>query len=137
MASPELFRLDGRVAVVIGGAGGLGAAIAHGLASAGAAVAVADVEAARAAEVASDIAKDGARALGVAVDVTAADSVEAMAREAETALGPVDVLVNSAGITRRHPAAEFPRGRLGGDPGGEPHRRVPGEPGDRQADGGP
>ena len=108
MAGPDLFRLDGRVAVVVGGAGGLGAAIALGLAAAGAAVAVADVEAARAAEVASGIAKDGARALGVAVDVTSADSVEGMATEVETALGAVEVLVNSAGITRRHPATEFP-----------------------------
>jgi NAD(P)-dependent dehydrogenase (short-subunit alcohol dehydrogenase family) len=108
MGVADLFRLDRRVAVVVGGAGGLGAAIAHGLAAAGAAVAVADVEAARAAEVAAGIAKDGAHAVGVAVDVTSSQSVERMASEVETELGPVDVLVNSAGITRRHAATEFP-----------------------------
>jgi gluconate 5-dehydrogenase len=108
MEGADLFRLDGRVAVVVGGAGGLGGAIARGLAAAGATVAVADAEASRAAEVAASIAKDGARALGVAVDVSSGASVEHMAAEVETAVGPVDVLVNSAGITRRHPAAEFP-----------------------------
>jgi gluconate 5-dehydrogenase len=100
---PRVFDLTGRVAVVVGGAGGLGAAIARGLAEAGAAVAVADAAVDRAAKVAADI--PGAVALEV--DVTERRSVERMAAEAGHRLGAVDVLVNCAGITRRAPAVDF------------------------------
>jgi NAD(P)-dependent dehydrogenase (short-subunit alcohol dehydrogenase family) len=108
MTSLDLFRLDGQAAVVTGGAGGLGAAMARGLAEAGAAVAVADADASRAQRVAADIAKAGGRALAVTVDVADRASVERMAAEVEGRLGPIEVLVNSAGITHRSPAAEFP-----------------------------
>jgi len=104
----DLFRLDGQTAVVVGGAGGLGAAMARGLARAGAAVAVADANAAQAKVVADGIAGAAGRALAVAVDVADAASVERMAAEVEAALGPIDVLVNSAGVTHRSPAADFP-----------------------------
>jgi gluconate 5-dehydrogenase len=107
-SSLDLFRLDNQTAVVVGGAGGLGAAIARGLAEAGAAVAVADANAGGAKQVADGLLAAGRRALAVAVDVADAGSVEAMAGEVESRLGPVDVLVNSAGITHRSPAAEFP-----------------------------
>jgi len=103
-----LFRLDGQTAVVVGGAGGLGAAMARGLAGAGAAVAVADADAAQAKVVADGIAGAGGRALAVAVDVTDAASVERMAADVEASHGPIDVLVNSAGVTHRSPAADFP-----------------------------
>jgi NAD(P)-dependent dehydrogenase (short-subunit alcohol dehydrogenase family) len=108
VSSLDRFRLDGQVAVVVGGAGGLGAAMARGLAEAGAAVAVADADAGRAKTVADAIAKAGGRSLAVAVDVAERESVERMAAEAEAQLGAVDVLVNSAGITHRSPAAQFP-----------------------------
>jgi NAD(P)-dependent dehydrogenase (short-subunit alcohol dehydrogenase family) len=108
MTSLDLFRLDGQVAVVVGGAGGLGAAIARGLAEAGAPVAVADANAAGAKTVADGIAAKGGRAQAVTVDVTDAASVERMAEEVESRLGPIEILVNSAGITHRAPAAEFP-----------------------------
>jgi NAD(P)-dependent dehydrogenase (short-subunit alcohol dehydrogenase family) len=104
----DLFRLDGQTAVVVGGAGGLGAAMARGLAGAGAAVAVADANTAQAKVVADAIAGTAGRALALAVDVSDAASVERMAAEVEAALGPIDVLVNSAGITHRSPAADFP-----------------------------
>lgn len=107
-SSLDLFRLDNQTAIVVGGAGGLGAAIARGLAEAGAAVAVADANAGGAKQVADGLLAAGRRALAVAVDVTDAGSVEVMAGEVESRLGPVDVLVNSAGITHRSPAAEFP-----------------------------
>ncbi len=109
-ATPSLdrFRLDGRVAVVVGGAGGLGSAMARGLAEAGAAVAVADADGDQARRVADAIGKTGARALALAVDVADRAAVERMADEAERTLGPVEVLVNSAGITHRCPAADFP-----------------------------
>jgi NAD(P)-dependent dehydrogenase (short-subunit alcohol dehydrogenase family) len=108
MTSLDLFRLDGQTAVVVGGAGGLGAAMARGLAEAGAAVAVADRNADQAGRVADGIAKGGGRAIAVAVDVADRASVERMAAEVEDRLGPIEVLVNSAGITHRSPAAEFP-----------------------------
>jgi NAD(P)-dependent dehydrogenase (short-subunit alcohol dehydrogenase family) len=107
-SSLDLFRLDNQTAVVVGGAGGLGAAIARGLAEAGAAVAIADANEGGAKQVADGLLAAGRRALAVGVDVADAGSVEAMAGEVESRLGPVDVLVNSAGITHRSPAAEFP-----------------------------
>jgi NAD(P)-dependent dehydrogenase (short-subunit alcohol dehydrogenase family) len=108
VTSLDRFRLDGQTAVVVGGAGGLGAAMARGLAEAGAAVAVADRNAGQAGRVADGIAKGGGRAIAVAVDVADRASVERMAAEIEDRLGPIEVLVNSAGITHRGPAAEFP-----------------------------
>lgn len=108
MTSLDRFRLDGQTAVVVGGAGGLGSAMARGLAEAGAAVAVADVSAGQAGRVADDIAKAGGRALAVAVDVADAASVARMAAEVEDRLGPIDALINSAGITHRSSAADFP-----------------------------
>jgi len=108
MTSLDLFRLEGQVALVTGGAGGLGAAIVRGLAGAGAAVAVADVNAAQAKRVADEIAAGGGRALPLEVDVVSADSVRRMAADVESRLGPIDVLVNSAGITHRAPAVDFP-----------------------------
>jgi NAD(P)-dependent dehydrogenase (short-subunit alcohol dehydrogenase family) len=102
------FDLDGRVVVVTGGGGGLGAAMARGVASAGAAVAVADVAAERAAAVAAEVAAAGGRGLGVGVDVTDPAAVARMADEVTRALGPIDGLVNAAGVTRRAAAAEFP-----------------------------
>ncbi len=107
-SSLDMFRLDNQTAIVVGGAGGLGAAIARGLAEAGAAVAIADANAGGAKLVADAILAAGRRALAIAIDVADAGSVEAMAAEAESRLGPVDILVNSAGITHRSPAADFP-----------------------------
>lgn len=109
MSSLDLFRLDGKAAVVTGGAGGLGAAIARGLAEAGAAVTVADANGGAAKRVADTLIASGHRAIALAVDVADEASVAEMAREAEARLGPVEVLVNSAGITHRHPAVDFPR----------------------------
>lgn len=108
MTSLDLFRLDGQVAVVVGGAGGLGAAIARGLAEAGAATAIADANAGRAKVIADELTGTGLRALAMAVDVTDGASVERMAGDVETRLGPIDILVNSAGITHRSPAEDFP-----------------------------
>jgi|RhiMetdeSRZDD1v2_1073273.scaffolds.fasta_scaffold97521_5 NAD(P)-dependent dehydrogenase (short-subunit alcohol dehydrogenase family) len=102
------FRLHGRVVLVVGGGGGLGSAMAHGVAAAGGAVAVADVDGERAAAVAAAIAGAGAKSRGVRVDVTDRASVAAMVDEVARELGPIDGLVNAAGITRRAPAAEFP-----------------------------
>jgi len=93
-------RLDGKVALVTGGSRGLGRAIALGLAAEGVRVAVNYVrEMTQAAAVVQEIRQlHGLDALPVPGDVGRADDVVQMFNQAETALGPVDILVNSAGI---------------------------------------
>jgi 3-oxoacyl-[acyl-carrier protein] reductase len=91
--------LKGRVALVTGGSRGIGRAIAISLAEAGAAVMVNYREAAsEAGAVADAIAKAGGRAIAVGADVSKAADVARMIAAAERDLGPVDVLVNNAGI---------------------------------------
>jgi 3-oxoacyl-[acyl-carrier protein] reductase len=87
------------VALVTGGSRGIGRAIAISLADAGAAVAVNYREkAAEAASVVELIKSKGARAMAIAADVSQADAVKKMVVAVEHELGPVDVLVNNAGI---------------------------------------
>lgn len=96
----RLFDLTGRVAVVSGGGGGLGREIARGLGDFGARVVVADLDAARAAEVAGEI--PGARS--AEVDVTAVESVGRLVSRVLEEAGRIDVLVNAAGVFRTAPA---------------------------------
>ncbi len=91
-------RLDGKIALVSGGARGLGAAIAGRFAEQGAAVVVADIRAELAAQTASAIRATGHRAESVKLDVRSADSWQAAFDYARRALGPVDILVNNAGV---------------------------------------
>jgi NAD(P)-dependent dehydrogenase (short-subunit alcohol dehydrogenase family) len=98
-----VFDLRGKVAVVIGGTGVLGGALCHGLGGAGAAVAVLGRSRERAdARVAALIAQS-VRAVGVVVDATDRDSVDAAQAEVERTLGPVDVLVNAPGVNSATP----------------------------------
>ena len=97
MAQPDGL-LDGRVALVTGGARGIGLEVGRRLAAAGAAVVLADIAEGAVQEAARRLAADGARAAGVAVDVTDEASVAAAFDAAEAALGAVDVLVANAGI---------------------------------------
>jgi len=91
--------LKGRVALVTGGSRGIGRAIAVSLADAGAAVAVNYLERAALAEkVAEAIHRQGGRAIAVGADVSNAASVKAMVADVERQLGPIDVLVNNAGV---------------------------------------
>ena len=95
-----------RVALVTGGGGGIGGAIAAELAAGGHAVAVADLRAAAAGEVADALVAGGGRAAPVEVDVTDGESVARAAAAAEERLGPVDVLVNAAGWDELRPFVE-------------------------------
>ena len=101
------FDLGGRRAVVVG-AGGLGAAIARGLAAHGVAVAAADIDGERAASLARELAGGGGLAAALTVDVTDEASVRDMAAAAVRELGGVDVLVNAAGVTVRKRAEDLP-----------------------------
>ncbi|MBL8698463.1 MAG: SDR family oxidoreductase [Alphaproteobacteria bacterium] len=101
-------RFDGRIALVTGGGGGIGRAIAHALAGDGAAVGLVDTRADGAAKVAAELETLGRRAVGVAGDVTDPVSIRAAAAAVEKALGPVDILVNNAGIARIGPLLEVP-----------------------------
>ena len=87
--------LSGKVVLVTGGGRGIGAAIARALAAEGAHVAVADLDGAAAAAVAAEL---GGGALGLSLDVTDRPAFTALLDEVERRLGPLDVVVNNAGI---------------------------------------
>ncbi len=105
----EPFRLDGRVALVTGAGSerGIGRAIALLFAAAGARVGVADRDQAGAALTARDIQAAGGSAHAVMVEVTDTESVTRAVAAVERSLGPVDVLVSSAGVTRSTPVWEL------------------------------
>ena len=98
----EGLRLGGRVALVTGGAGGIGFAIAHDLASMGAAVGLLDIDAGGVQAVAAQL----DRAAGVAVDLTRPGDVDAAVDAVVDALGPVDVFVSNAGWDKVEPFVE-------------------------------
>jgi 3-oxoacyl-[acyl-carrier protein] reductase len=92
--------LDGKVAIVTGGAQGIGRAIAERLAQAGADVAVADLDPGRSRETVAAVEKLGRKALNVKVNVAEAGDAKAMADQVLQAWGKIDIIVNNAGITR-------------------------------------
>lgn len=97
-----------RVAVVTGGAAGIGQAIARRLAAQGVAVAVLDRDAERATKVAGELSAEGMRVVGVRSDVREFPSVQAAMAEVRRQLGPVEILVNNAGWDRIQPFLENP-----------------------------
>jgi NAD(P)-dependent dehydrogenase (short-subunit alcohol dehydrogenase family) len=104
-------RLDGKVAIVTGGAGGNGRGIAEGFAREGARLALADVNGKGAEQVAREIAeRHDAEALGLQCDVAQAESVERMVAAVLERFGRIDVLVNNAGILAHAPFLEMTPG---------------------------
>jgi NAD(P)-dependent dehydrogenase (short-subunit alcohol dehydrogenase family) len=104
----DLFRLEGRRALITGGAKGLGQVIAKALAQAGADVAIASRTLADCQTAAAEIAAlTGRQTFACVADVAQASEIEALRAAVEGALGPVDILVNNAGINVRGAAEEL------------------------------
>ena len=101
--------LEGKTAIVTGGAQGLGEAICHRLAHEGAHVVVADINGAKAEQVAAAIRDQTSRgAIAVAVDVTDENQVEAMVAKTVDRFDKLDILVSNAAILIAQPVDEFP-----------------------------
>jgi NAD(P)-dependent dehydrogenase (short-subunit alcohol dehydrogenase family) len=103
----ERFRLDGRVALVTGGAMGIGRAFAHALGEAGAAVAIADIDTEGAEVVVGELKDKGIDAIGITADVSQADQVQAMVDAVMDKWGKLTIGVNNAGIGQWHPAEDI------------------------------
>jgi len=99
--------LAGKVAVVTGGASGIGLAISQRFAREGALVAVWDIDEAGAQRVASELVAAGGKAIGCRVDVSNREHIEAATQRVRAELGAVSILVNNAGISNYVPFLEM------------------------------
>ena len=100
----DMFRLDGRVAVVTGASSGLGAVFARALAEAGADVVLGARRVDRLAETQRAVEETGRRALAVRTDVAVPEDCTALVEAAVAEFGRVDILVNNAGVGTAYPA---------------------------------
>ena len=99
--------LNGKVALITGAASGLGKAIAELYAKQGASVAIADINQQAADAVAAEITAAGGKAIGVAMDVTNEDAVNAGTDQVVTAFGHLDILISNAGVQIINPIDQF------------------------------
>ncbi len=105
----DMFRLDGKVAVVIGGAGGIGEIMAKGMAAQGAKVAIASRNLQKLTEIAKKIQSETkSETVAFQADVTSKESIDRLADQVLKKFGTVDILVNSQGINTKAPALGFP-----------------------------
>lgn len=105
--SYSALELNGKVAVVVGGTSGIGRAIAHGLAEAGAEVIPTSRRMEQVEAAATEIEARGRRTLRLASDVSDRASLHRVLAESVRAFGKVDILVNCAGRTKRAPTLDF------------------------------
>ncbi len=108
MGVGDLFRLDGKTALVTGGGRGIGRAVALALAAAGAELVLVSRTASQLEDVATEIARHGGLATVVPLDVTDSAAV----RDAVAGLGALDILVNNAGLNRPQPFLEVDEATL-------------------------
>lgn len=105
----DVFRLDGKVAVVIGGAGGLGEAIALGLSQYGARLVVASRNLEALNKVAASVKEEtGGETLALQVDVTDEESMAKLVEDVMAKFGTIDILVNAMGLNIKRDALEYP-----------------------------
>ncbi len=107
MTATDRFRVDGKVAIVTGGGGGIGRVYGRALAEAGASVVLADLDGNAATDEAEKLATEGLPVIGVPVDITDPQSASAMVAAATQRFGGVDILVNNAALM-----SEIPRTAL-------------------------
>jgi NAD(P)-dependent dehydrogenase (short-subunit alcohol dehydrogenase family) len=105
-AIEQLFRLDGKVALVTGGYGGIGEAISRGLARSGAKVAITGHNGARAAALAAALQAEGHEAWATAFEAVSISETQRMVDEAADHFGRLDILVNCIGLNREEKADE-------------------------------
>jgi NAD(P)-dependent dehydrogenase (short-subunit alcohol dehydrogenase family) len=101
-------RFEGRTALITGGAGGIGAAVARRLASEGANVAIADLSLEAGEKIVVEIAQAGGKASAYKLDVTSPDDVNRVIQAIEAQQGLITMAVTSAGIIRTFPLLELP-----------------------------
>jgi NAD(P)-dependent dehydrogenase (short-subunit alcohol dehydrogenase family) len=104
----KMFDLTGKVAIVTGGAGALGEAIAQGLAAYGADVVVTGRTLKTLEQAVTAVTALGRKALAITCDVSKEEDVTKMVDQTMKTFGRVDILVTVAGLAKRHPAEEFP-----------------------------
>ena len=97
---PVNIDLTDKVAIITGSAQGIGKCIAESLAEAGASVVITDINESGVNEVVDEFTGSGKKAIGIAADVSNAESADNLVKETLAQLGKVDILVNNAGITR-------------------------------------
>jgi NAD(P)-dependent dehydrogenase (short-subunit alcohol dehydrogenase family) len=107
MSILDTFRIDGKVALITGGARGLGRVMAEALASAGARVALTARSLDAAQHASAEIQKLGAKTLPLAADITRAEDVNAIVDQTLQSFGALDILVNNAGINIRGPIEQL------------------------------
>jgi gluconate 5-dehydrogenase len=107
MITAQTFRLDGRLAFVTGSSAGIGLGLARGLAQAGASLVLNGRDDAKLQATAKTLRNEGFDVHTRAFDVTDADAVKANVDGIEHEIGPIDILINNAGIQRRAPLHEF------------------------------
>lgn len=108
----SLFDLSGKTALITGSSQGIGLALAHGLAKAGAALVLNGRDAEKLTTAAADLKNEGAQVHELPFDVTDHDAVRAAIDGFEAETGPIHILVNNAGMQHRTPLEDFPADRF-------------------------
>lgn len=103
----KLLELNGKTAVVIGGTTGIGRAVALGLAEAGANVVPTSRQERHVSEIVKEFEEAGRKTIRAVSDVTSRESLEELLKKSIEAFGKVDILVNSAGVTKRAPTLDY------------------------------